>query len=123
MEQQPRADEFTFLEDLIAQAVAAPDDELAQTALLGHLREVIDNGDAERIMAMGMMIGATACLHEHMETAANMFSEVVARQNDEEAHHSQGRGTKKTAKKKKDSKNKSRSSFFFLRSVHNIDHT
>lgn len=113
-EQSPADDEFLFFEDLIAQAVAAPDDDFAQTALLSHVQEVIDRGDMERIMVMGMMIGATACLHEHMETAANMFSEVVARQNDEEAHRSQSRDTKKIAKKKKDSKNKPRSSFFLL---------
>lgn len=97
-------DGLSFFEDLMAQAVAAPDDELAQAALLGHLQEVIDNGDTERIMAMGMIIGATACLHEHMETAASMFSEVLADHHDHGHQDAHNHDAKKTEEKKKKSK-------------------
>lgn len=69
-----------FFEDLLAQAVEAPENEAAQQALQGYVQEVLQSGDLERTMALSMVLGATACLHSHLESTANSFASVLGDQ-------------------------------------------
>lgn len=66
-----------FFEDLLAQAVEAPSDAQAQAALSLHVEAVIEQGDAERLMTMSVVLGATACMHPHLENLANTLGEQV----------------------------------------------
>lgn len=65
--------EDIFFEDLLAQAVDVPDDASTQSALESYVKEVIISGDVERTMSLGMIVGATACLHSHLEGIASLF--------------------------------------------------
>lgn len=67
--------EGLFFEDLLAQAVEAPSDEQAQAVLRAHVAEVIESGDLRRIQSAAMVMGATACMHPHLESLANMLGE------------------------------------------------
>jgi hypothetical protein len=76
-----------FFEDILAQAAQSPSDERAQEVLWMHVQEVIDTGDAERLQVMSMVLGATACMHPHLESLANMLGEQVM------PHNGHGHGT------------------------------
>lgn len=77
-----------FFEDLLAQAVQSPTDEAAQFALQGYVQEVVRSGDLERSMALSMMLGATACLHPHLESTANSLASMLSewRPHDDSPH-------------------------------------
>jgi len=67
--------EETF-DQLTAQAVANPADELAFDALRTHLAAVSESGQVRQVMEMSMVLGALACLHPHMEDLANEMGEL-----------------------------------------------
>ncbi|HEV7454298.1 MAG TPA: hypothetical protein VGO07_03490 [Candidatus Saccharimonadales bacterium] len=76
--------EDVVFEDLLSEAANAPDDRAAQIALTSHLQEVLDTGDLERVIAVAMIVGATACMHPHLEGAAHLFSDLGMNDDDHE---------------------------------------
>lgn len=54
-------------------AVLDQHDELAFSALTTHLERAREQGDLTRLYEMSMVLGATACLHDHLQSFASSF--------------------------------------------------
>lgn len=90
-----------YFDDLLAQAIDAPDDQAAQDALQNLVQEVIASGNMERVMNMSAIIGATACMHSHLEGTASLFGQDAAPKHAHE--HDSGDTKQKTFKRGKSS--------------------
>lgn len=67
----------TFDALLASAAAAEPDSTEAAETLAALVREVMDSGEVDRALEMAMTLGATACMHPHLEDLANELGEEV----------------------------------------------
>jgi hypothetical protein len=78
--------EGVAFEDLVAQSATAPTDIEARDVLSAHIKEIVADGDIERIMAMAAMVGATACFHPHLAPMADLLGELMTTEHDDTCH-------------------------------------
>jgi hypothetical protein len=62
-------------DELIELSASQPDDELAMQSLRAVVVEARDRGYIDTAMQMAVTLGATACLHPHMEGLADSVGE------------------------------------------------
>lgn len=69
--------ERTFDALLASAAAAEPDSTEAAEALVALVREKLENGEVDIAIQQVMALGATACMHSHLEDLANELGEEV----------------------------------------------
>ncbi|HIA91916.1 TPA: hypothetical protein EYO12_02240 [Candidatus Saccharibacteria bacterium] len=97
----------------LSRAVDDKDDQEAFAALTWHIETVQENGDLTRLAEMSMVLGTTACMHDHMQEMANSVDMFGAHNKDSHDHsdshynhqHENQEKTKKTCGKCKKNKN------------------
>lgn len=92
----------------LERAVLDENDDLAFKALTSHLEQAREVGDLERLYEMSMVLGATACMHDHMREFADGFDVMNEHESHDGHSHDEGKhdNEKEKSKKKKDKKTK-----------------
>lgn len=103
--------EIPDFDEALDRAVLDAQDELAFSAMKTHIERARDNGDIERLFEMSMVIGAMACMHDHMREFSENFDMMKDGHNEHDGHD-HGESSEKSKKSKKNDKKKKRTWFF-----------
>ena len=69
----PELDIELSFDQALDRAVADETDVLAFSLLTTHLDRARERGDMTRLFEMSMVLGATACMHDHMQQFSNNY--------------------------------------------------